>query len=118
MSRTRPNGDEAVSWIQTYCLYPNGPERGQHVRLTPAQRDIVRRTFAHPDAPPDVTGPMAAYLALFSICGPRSLQSNFQLTADIFTVWSATGPDLRVVLKREGEAIVCPALGTRYPTAA
>jgi len=28
------------------------------------------------------------------------------------------GPDLRAVLKRDGECVVCPELGARYPVAA
>ena len=34
------------------------------------------------------------------------------------TTWAATGPRLREVLKRTGEIIVCPELGTRWPAAA
>jgi hypothetical protein len=37
---------------------------------------------------------------------------------DTFTVWGAAGPRLREVLKRDGERIVCPQLGTGYPAAA
>lgn len=37
---------------------------------------------------------------------------------DTFTTWNAVGPDLRAVVKRDGERIVCPELGTRYPAAA
>jgi hypothetical protein len=33
------------------------------------------------------------------------------------TTWAATGPRLREVLKRTGEIIVCPELGTRWPAA-
>jgi hypothetical protein len=112
-------GDEAVRWIHNFCLYPHGPERGQHVVLTQAQRATVRRIYDNPDAPPpDVTGTLAAYLALFLVCGPRPYQRDLKISADVFSVWNATGPDLRAVLKREGDAVVCPQLGTRYPTAA
>jgi hypothetical protein len=67
-----------------------------------------------------VTGPLAAYLALLHVCGPEALEREFvpEIDADIFSVWNATGPDLKAVLKREGGRIVCPELGTRYPAAA
>jgi hypothetical protein len=41
-----------------------------------------------------------------------------QFYTDSLQVWAATGPDLKEVLKRDGEAILCPELGTRYPAAA
>jgi hypothetical protein len=54
------------------------------------------------------------------VCGPEALQQEFRpkVRVDIFTVWGAVGPDLRAVVKRDGERIVCPELGTRYPAAA
>jgi hypothetical protein len=64
--------------------------------------------------------PLAAFLALLHTCGPEALQREFQpkVEADIFTVWNASGPDLKAVLQRDREQIVCPELGTRYPAAA
>ena len=32
------------------------------------------------------------------------------MSADIFTVWIATGPELREVLTLQGEAVACPSL--------
>ena len=54
------------------------------------------------------------------MCGPEALQKDLQpqADADIFTLWNAVGPELRAVLKRDGAAVVCPELGTRYPAAA
>ncbi len=114
-------GERATRWIERYCVQPHGPERGQHVRLTPAARDIVRKVYDDPDGPqPDIGGPLAAYLALLHTCGPEALQQEFlpKVEADIFTAWSATSPDLKAVLSRTGDAIVCPKLNTRYPAAA
>ena|SRR5262245_35931778 len=117
--RTRTRGDRAVLWIEHFCVYPNGADRGQRVRLTPAARDVVRQIFDYPD-PPDVTGPLAAYLALLGTCGPPDLRCDVpsNLGVDIFTTWAATGPELKSVLRRDGEYIVCPELGTRYRMAA
>jgi hypothetical protein len=79
----------------------------------------VRQVYDETEAVP-VAGTLAAYLALLHVCGPEALQKKFrpELNADLFSVWGATGPRLKEVLRREGGRIVCPQLGTRYPTAA
>jgi hypothetical protein len=123
MPRKQTRGERAIRWIENYCLMPSGLEKGQHARLTPAQRDIVQEINDNPNGPhaaPPVTGTLGAYLALLHVCGPEALQKEFrpELSADIFTVWGAVGPDLRAVLKRKGERIVCPELATSYPVAA
>ena len=121
MPRTS-SGAAAVHWIDQYCVVPTGPEKGQHVRLTQAERETVLRTYDHPDGPQHepLTGRLAAFLALLHICGPEALQREFlpKVEADIFTIWNATGPDLKAVLQRDGEQIVCPELGTKFPAAA
>jgi hypothetical protein len=122
MPRNQTRGGRAIRWIEAYCLVPSGLDRGQHVRLTLAQRDIVREIYDNPNGPygaPPVIGTLAAYLALLHVCGPEALQKEFQpeLSADIFTVWGAVGPDLRAVLKPDGGHILCPELGTSYPVA-
>jgi hypothetical protein len=114
-------GKKTIMWIEKYCVVPNGLERGRRPRLTPAQRDTIHEIYDDPHAtPPAVAGPLAAYLALLHTAGPEALQQNFRpdIATDTFTVWNAVGPDLRPVLKRDGEHIVCPELGTRYPAAA
>lgn len=111
------NGKKAIYWIENYCVYPHGFNKGQHVVLTTEQKEIVRAVFDTDDAP-EITGPLVAYLALFHIAGPRDLVAHVSaipLSADVFSTWNATGPDLRAVLKREGEAVTCPELGTRFP---
>jgi hypothetical protein len=120
MRQTR--GDKNAHWIEMFCLVPRGPDKGERVVLTQAQRETVRMIYDNPNGPQDVpvTGSLAAYLALLHICGPEALQHDFRpdVTPDIFTVWGGVGPDLRPVLRRDGEHIVCPELGTRYPVAA
>jgi hypothetical protein len=116
-------GVRAIHWIETFCLVPDGPDKGKHVRLSLAQRDTIRQIYDNPNGPLGsipVTGVLAGYLALLHTAGPEALQRLFRpnLSADIFTVWNATGPDLREVLKREGGHVVCPELGTRWPVAA
>jgi hypothetical protein len=110
-----------IRWIEKFCVVPSGPYKGQRVRLTPAQCDTVREIYDCQDSSRrSVTGPLAAYLALLHVCGPEALQHDFRpdVKPDIFTVWNSVGPDLKAVLKRDGQCVVCPELGTRYPMAA
>ena len=114
MRNTR--GDRNCAWIERHCLMPHGPDKGQRVRLTPAQCDVVRRIYDDAEQP-EVTGPLAAYLALLHVAGPEAVKGDFRpaVNADIFTTWNAVGPRLREVLTRENGCIRCPQLGTGYP---
>jgi hypothetical protein len=120
--RDETRGERNARWIEKYCLYPNGPDKGTRVILTPAQRDVVHAIYDHPNGPQQlpVTGPLAAYLALLHVCGVEGKQQDFRpdVNSDIFTVWGAVSPELRRVLELDGGTVVCPALGTRYPVAA
>ena len=120
MSKTR--GERAITWVQEYCVHPAGPHKGEHVRLSPVQREAVLRLYDAPEQPQDVlTGPLAGFIALLHICGPEAVGDNLQpppVEVDVFTVWNATGPDLKAVLRREGEAVVCRELRTRFPPVA
>src|SRR5262245_45958653 len=119
MERTR--ADHAITWIEKYCVVPHGFDKEQHVRLTRQQRDTIRKIYDTDGMSEIVQAePLAAYLALLHVCGPEALQKEFRpdVATDIFTVWNSVGPDLRAVLKRDGDHITCPELGTRYPMAA
>jgi len=111
-------------WIEKFCVVGSGPDRGQPVKLTPAQKETIARLYQGADAidgPVSVESPLSAYLALLHLCGPEAVHpwaTPPHFDADIFTTWAATGPRLREVLKRTGEIIVCPELGTRWPAAA
>jgi len=117
MRKTR--GEKNIRWIEMFCLVPHGPDKGQHVRLTQEQHDTLREIYDMSKIV-QVDEALAAYLALLHVCGREALQTAFRpdVRPDIFTTWAATGPDLKAVLKRDGEHIVCPELGTRYPAAA
>jgi hypothetical protein len=72
--RSPTRGDRAIDWIEKYCLYPAGPERGQRVRLSQHQREIIRTIYDHPagrQPRPISSQPLAAYLALLHVCGAR-----------------------------------------------
>jgi hypothetical protein len=122
MPKELSRAERNIKWIENYCLAPHGPEKGQHVVRTHAQRDAIRRIYDTPSLPPpDINGPLAAYLALLHICGLEAVHNRDaarQFIADIFTLWNSVGPDLRAVLKREGDVVICPELGTKYPPAA
>jgi hypothetical protein len=114
--RRRNRSRRYINWIEKYCVIPSG----QRVKLSAVQKEIIRRLYDDDEAL-GVAGPLAAYLTLLHVCGPEAVQpwpTPPKYEADIFTVWAATGPDLRAVLQRHGEVIVCPELNTRYPTAA
>ncbi len=123
MRRTR--ADHNIHWIEAYCVEPDGPRKGEPVHLSADERLTIRRIYGAPGGPyadVPVSGPLAAYLILLHICGPEALQNKFSgpatLSVDTWTVWRATTPQLQAVLKRRGEVIVCPELGTAYPHAA
>ena len=114
-------GQKAARWIETFCIYPNGFNKGQFVVLTPEQRETVLRVFDTDKSPGEITAPLSSYLALVVLAGPRVLaerMTGIELDADFFTTWAATGPDLKSVLRCDGGHIVCQELRTRYPAAA
>ena len=91
------------------------------VRLTTEQKEIVIRIFDSDEPSGEIAAPLSAYLALLIVAGPRALAeriSVFDLDADVFSTWNATGPDLKSVLKCDGGYIVCQELRTKFPVAA
>jgi hypothetical protein len=112
----KSRGVRAAYWIEQFCVIPAGPEKGQRVKLSQEQRDTVIAIYEGSEAVP-VSGPLAAYLALLHVCGPEALlgKGAVPFETDLFTVWGATGPALKEVLRRERDQIVCGELGTCYP---
>jgi hypothetical protein len=109
-------------WIESICVVPGGPQRGTKVQLSVEERALIAAAYDGDGLSSPVTGPLAAYLALFHLCGPAAKSpSDFrrpEFAADIFSIWAAASSRARAVLRREGEHIVCPELGTKYPLAA
>jgi hypothetical protein len=121
--RPHTRADHVIDWVEKYCLHPNGPHKGEPVRLSQAECWQVRQIYDSPSGPNQtapLTGPLAAYLALMHTAGPEALQREFvpKVEVDIFTTWGAVSPALREVLKLEHGRIVCPKLGTKFPAAA
>jgi hypothetical protein len=120
----KTRGDRVISWVERFCVEPNGPMEGSPVRLSAEQRLTIRKIYDAPGGPyadVPVTGALAAYLTLLHLCGPEALQNKFRgpaVTVDSWSIWRATTPPLQEVLERNGNRIVCLALGTRFPTLA
>jgi hypothetical protein len=38
-------GQKAIDWIEQFCLVPFGFDKGQYVRLTTEQKEILHRVF-------------------------------------------------------------------------
>lgn len=118
MRRTR--GDHAIVWIEKFCRHPDPPHK--QARLSHAECWQVRQIYDHPDGPQSipVTGPLAGWLALLHVVGPEALQRDFRPAAEVdaWTLWRSTSPELQAFLRREGEAVTCPQLNTRWPVAA
>jgi hypothetical protein len=104
-----------IRWIEKYCCVPAGPLQGSAVRLTEAEKVTLLKIYSAPGGPRDdvqVTGPLAAYLALLHVCGPEGLQVKFQpsLDIDIWTLWRATSPPLQ-----QGRTHQVPGTGDQLP---
>ena len=82
---------KAANWIENFCVVPAGFDKGQHVRLTTEQKEILRKLF------------------------DTDRLTGIELGADIFTTWAATGPDLKSVLRVDGGTVICQELRTQFP---
>jgi hypothetical protein len=116
-------GRSAIDWIENYCLYPGGPHKGKSVRLSVAEKRQLLNLYDGPNGPDysvPLEGSLAAYVALLHLCGKEATQKEFcpHVDVDSWTLWRATSERLQRFLKREGEAVICPGLGTRYPPTA
>lgn len=114
--------DRVLAWIEKYCVHPSGIEKGQRVRLSKEARETVRMIYDGMQVQ-QVDGDVAGYLALLHTAGPEAVAEGprpvfVSPIIDVSSVWNSTGPELRAVLRRDGELIRCPQLGTRYPLAA
>ena len=64
---------------------------------------------------------LASYLVLLHVCGVEGKEDKFKpncCPVDLWTIMATASLEVREVLRRKGDAVVCPELGTRWPTAA
>jgi hypothetical protein len=124
MTKTKlTRSEKNARWIEKFCLIPAGPRKGDLVKLTAEQKQLLRDIYDHYHAPRDipVTGEMAAYLALLHTVGVEAGRGDAfdpmpNVHPDPWTLWGATSPTLQQHLHRDGAgAIVCHQLGTRFP---
>jgi hypothetical protein len=113
-------GNRAIKWIEDYCRVPVGFNKGARVHLSPEQRQIICSIYDGDSGSSEpITGHLAAYLSLLHLCGPEATKKDFPappVEVDSFTVWSAAqSAELQAVLRRNGELIACPELGTTFP---
>ena len=107
--------ERAICWMETWCQTPNG----KRARLTAEQRVTIHRLLDG-GIEDDIAGPLAAYVVLLHLAGPeaRAGAPAPQFGVDVFTLWGAASPELRAYLRRHGETVTCPELGTRWSRAA
>jgi hypothetical protein len=117
-SLTQTRGERAATWIEKYCVLPSG----DRVRLSADQRAAICRFYDGPPSTEAIAGPLAAYLVLLNLVGPEARPGTApaprHVEADLFTLWGAAGPELRAHLRRHGDRIDCPELGTCWLAAA
>ncbi len=127
-------GQQAIAWIERYCVVPEGKLVGQPVKLRPWQRKIIRgiydsltRTAIVSFGRKNGKTALAACLLLLHLCGPEAL-ANSQLCsaaqsrdqASLLFGYAAKmirrSPDLAAecAIRDSFKEIVCPALGTVY----
>jgi hypothetical protein len=112
-------GDRNIRWIELNCVQPDGPAKGQRVRLSDVECAMVRELYDLGEPKPVEGRRLSAYIALLHLCGFEHGTAPPPLAADLFTVWNAAqGERVRDVLTRKADVIVCPELGTRFPHAA
>jgi len=63
-----------------------------------------------------ITGLLASYIALLHLCGHEALNNDpvpIIEKLDAWTIMRSASNDVYRVSKRDGEAVICPRLGTR-----
>ena len=111
----RTRGEQAIAWVESWCVTP----AGKLVRLGAEERATIYRLLDG-GIEDDIGGPLAAYIVLLHLAGPeaRTGAPAPQFGVDVFSLWAAASPDLRAYLRRHGETVTCPELGTRWSRAA
>jgi hypothetical protein len=117
MPRALTRGEYSVAWIESWCATPGG----KPVRLSVEQRATIYRLFDGGLETTQVSDhALAAYLVLLHLAGPEARPGAPPppYMVDVFTLWTAAAPDLRRYLRRHGETVTCPELGTYWSRAA
>jgi hypothetical protein len=84
--------------------------------LTEAERFTLRKYYNCQQQDEQITGLLASYIALLHLCGHEALNNDpapIIEKLDAWTIMRSASNDVYRVLKRDGEAVICPRLGTR-----
>jgi hypothetical protein len=66
-------GDRNIHWIEKYCRVPNGAHQGKPVRLSTAERVVMRKLYDAPGGPRD------------DVPVPKPLSAFYRLAASLWT---------------------------------
>ncbi len=134
--RKKPNGEEVITWIETYCRIPEGKKVGQKVNLEGWQKKEIKRIYdnKHGTRRAILSFPrknaktsLSAFLLLNHLCG-KSYVLNSQLystalsrdqAAVIFSLAAKVvrmSPELRdvITIRDTAKELLCVELGTKY----
>jgi phage terminase large subunit-like protein len=134
--RQLTRAERNCQWIETYCVIPEGRDRGQPFKLRPWQRrDLIKiydnpavtRTAILSFGKKNGKTSLAAVLLLLHLCGPEAVPNSqlpstaqsrdqaavlFALAAKI--VRQSPRLDAVLVIRETVKQIFCPDLGTLY----
>ena len=126
-------GQEAIDWIQDFCVIPEGKHVGQRVKLLSWQCDIIRGIYDQPTRRAIVSfgrkngkTSLAAFLTLLHLCGPRArpnsqLYSAAQSRDQASLLFSLAAKIVRMTdlqqyvgIRDTAKQLFCTELGTLY----
>ena len=117
----KPRWQRACEWIEDFCRVPSGRRKGTRPQLSAEEWKRLREIFEEGKPPAELGPHLTAYLILMHLCGPEHLRDVpvSALAVDCWTIWAAArAEEMRAVLIRRGQVIICPELGTSFRAAA
>jgi len=127
---------EAIDWIEHYCVVPEGKLQGRPVKLRPWQRNELRRIYDNPAGTrrailsfgrKNGKTALSSFLTLLHLCGPEARPNSqlysaaqsqkqagilFELAAKI--VRGSRALERVIVIRDTLKELACPQLGTIY----
>lgn len=123
-----------AQWIERHCVIPEGKHTGRRVRLTPEQRDWLRRLYDTPTrtfilsmARKNAKTAFTAFLLLLHLCGPEAVPNSqlyssaqsrdqaavlFELAAKMVRLSETLAPYVHI--RDTYKELLCPEIGTFY----
>lgn len=130
----RTRGDRNIAWIESLCRIPEGKFVGQHVKLAPFQRDVIKGIYDTPTRRAIVSfgrknakTTLSAFLLLLHLCGPEARENSQLFSAAqsrdqasiLFALAAKTvrmSPELNAVvtIRDTAKQLYCESIGTLY----